>query len=213
MNERNELMNRNVITIVGIMAGACLVFTGSAWAQMQQRAGQPQQPETAQKRTELLEALEGMQQRATMLQQRINAIARQAEEQNPDLQKLHADLMDVYQKKLAEHGYPSEEEMQQLRDLQERLQIPGASDMEDAERQRLTQQFNAGVAKLQESQERAQSDRAVLAAQQAFEQARVIAMSEIDPEAQALEREFKAVQGKLEDLRTQLQQVLQAPRQ
>jgi chromosome segregation ATPase len=206
-------MSKNVTVIMGIMVASCVVATGQAWAQMQQQAAEPQQSEAEAERTQLLEEMNTVQERARVLQQRINTIAQQAEEANPDLQTMHADLMGVYQKKLAEYGYPSEAELQQLREMQQSLQAPGAGEMDEGERQQLTQQFNAGVAKLQQAQDEAQRDTEVQAAQQAFEQARSKAMSEIDSEAQALEREFAEVQGKLEHLRMQLQQMLQAPQQ
>ncbi len=206
-------MSKNLALMMGMIAGGCVVAMGPAWAQVQPQAAQPQQSEAAEQRTQLLEEMNAVQERASTLQQRINAIAEQAQVENPDLQKLHADLMGVYQKKLAEHGYPSEAELQQLREMQQRLQAPGAGEMDEVERQQLTQQFNAGVAVLQDAQEKAQMDTEVIAAQQTFEQARSKAMSEIDSESQALEREFAEVQGKLEQLRMQLQQMLQAPRQ
>ena len=206
-------MSKYLLWMMGIMAGSCVVAAGPASAQMQPQAAQPQQSEAASRRIQLLDEINTVQERASELQQQIDTIARQAQEQNPEMQQLHADLMALYEKKLAEYGYPSEAEIQKLRDMQQRLQTPEAGEMDEAERQQLTQQFNAEVAKLQQAQESALMDTAVQAAQQAFEQARSKAMSEVNPEAQALEREFQTVQNKLEQLRQQLQQVLQAPQQ
>lgn len=206
-------MSKYLLWMMGIMAGSCVVAAGPASAQMQPQAAQPQQSEAASRRIQLLDEINTVQERASELQQQIDTIARQAQEQNPEMQQLHADLMALYEKKLAEYGYPSEAEIQKLRDMQQRLQTPEAGEMDEAERQQLTQQFNAEVAKLQQSQESALMDAAVQAAQQAFEQARSKAMSEVNPEAQTLEREFQTVQNKLEQLRQQLQQVLQAPQQ
>jgi chromosome segregation ATPase len=205
------MMNKNV-AVMGIMVVSCVVATGPAWAQMQPQAAQPQQSGVDAKRTQLLDEINKKQERASALQQRINAVAQQAQEQNPDIQKLHADLMDIYQKKLAEYGYPSETAMQKLREMQQRLTTEQGS-MDEAERQQLTQQFNTEVAKLRQAEEKAQRDAKVQAAHQAFVQARSKGMSETDPDIQTLEREFETLQGKLEQLRMQLQQVLQAPHQ
>ncbi len=208
-------MNKNVAVIMGIMVVSCVVATGPAWAEMQSFGAQPQAEQSGvdTKRAQLMDEINKVQERASLLQQRINAVAQQAQEQNPEIQKQHADLVDIYQKKLVEYGYPNEAEMQKLQKMQQRLQAPRASEMDEAERQQLTQQFNAEVAKLQQAQEKAQRDAAVQAAQQAFEQTRLKAMNEIDPEVQNLEREFETVHSKLEQLRMQLQQVLQAPQQ
>ncbi len=206
-------MSKNVSIIMGIMVVSCVVATGPVWAQMQPSDAQPQADQSGAdaRRTQLLDEINKVQERASALQQRINAVAQQAQEQSPEIQKLNADLMDIYQKKLAEYGFPNEAEMNKLREMQQRLQDPGESGMDEAERQQVTQQFNAEVAKLQQAQEKAQRDAAVLEAQQAFEQARSKAMSEIDPQVQTWEREFETVHSKLEQLRMQLQQVLQAP--
>jgi chromosome segregation ATPase len=207
-------MNKN-ITAIGIMVVSCVVATGPTWAQMQPSGAQPQGKQSAAdvQRTKITEQMQEVQKRASALQQRINTVAQKAQQQNPELQKLHAELMDIYKKKLAECGYPSDAEMQKLREMQERLQNPGASEMDEAERQQLTQQFNAEVAKMQEAQEKAQRDAAVLTAQQAFEEVRSKAMREIDPKVQKWESEFETVNSKLEELRMQLQQVMQAPQQ
>jgi len=206
-------MNKNAAAFMGIMVVSGIVAAGPVRAQMQPQAAQPQQSGADAERTQLLDEINRVQERASALQQRINKVAQQAQEQNPEIQKLHAELMDIYQSKLAEYGYPSDAEMQELREMQQRLQAPGASEMDESERQRLTQQFNAEVANLQQAQDKAQGDAEVLAAQREFEETRSKDMSEIDPDVQALEGELETVQGKLEKLRMQLQQALQSPRQ
>jgi len=206
------MMNMNVV--MGIMLGSCVMATSPAWAQVQPSGEQPQGEPSAVdvQRTKIMEQMQDVQERAGQLQDRINTIAREAQEQNPEVQKQYAELMDTYQQKLVEHGYPSESEIQALEKMQQRLTTDAGS-MEEAERQQLTQQFNTEVAKLQQSLEKAQSDPDVLAAQKTFEQTRTQAMRDIDPEAAALERELEILQDRLEQLRQQLQQVLQATQQ
>jgi hypothetical protein len=205
------MMNRNTLLMMGVIAGGCMAATGSAWAQGQPQAAQTQPAEDADQRAQVLAEMNKVQERAGEIQRRLNDIAQQVQEQNPDLQKQYAELMDIYQNKLDEYGYPSEEEMQKLQVMQQRLQAPEAGNMDDAERQRLTQEFNTEATKLQEAQEKAQDDPEVVAAQEAFEEARLKAMSEIDPQAPDLLSKLEDIYEELDALRLKLQQVMQAP--
>lgn len=198
-------LSKNLLLMMGIMAGSSVIAASQAWAQMQ-----PQQSEAASKQSQIMERINTAQTRASTLQEQINAIAQKAQAENPVIQSLHEELMKTYETKLAEYGYPNEAEMQKLREMQQRLQTPGDNEMGEVERQQLTQTFNTEVAKLQVAQEKAQRDAEVIAAQQALEKANSEAMNEINPEAQALQRELEIVQEKIENLRLQLQEALQA---
>lgn len=192
--------------MMGMMAGICVAALGSAWAQVQ-----PPPPETTEKRAQLLDEMSQAQERAREIQAQLNASAQQAQELNPDLKQLHTELVEIYQSKLTEYGFPNEAEMQQLRVMQQRLQAAETEGMDEAERQQLTQLFNAEVAKQQAAQDKALNDPQVLVAQQAFNQANSQAMSEANPQAPALQQELEEIQAHIEKLHVELQQALQAP--
>jgi chromosome segregation ATPase len=192
--------------MMSMIAGVCVATLGPAWGQVQ-----PAPPEMTEERAQLMEEMSQAQERAREIQTQLGESARQVQEQNPELQRLHNELVAIYQSKLMEYGFPNEAEMQQLQAMQQRLQAAATGGMDEAERQQLTQRFNAEVAKQQAAQEKAQNDPQFVAAQQAFHQAQSQAMSEVNPQAAMLQQELAEVQGRIEQLQIELQQVLQAP--
>ncbi len=207
IKERNTLMRKKEILMTGIIAAGCALAMGPAWAQTQ--GGQQQQTEAGKKRQEIMEKMTSIQERAREVQQDLQKIDKKAREANPDIQKLEDKLMDTYRKKLDEYGYPSEKEMEKLQEMQKRLQ---GGDVDEAERQKLTQQFNEEVAKIQEARQKAQSDSQVIDAQKSLEKVRTKAMSKIDPKTEKLQSEMEDIQSKLEELRGELQKIMQGAR-
>jgi len=210
-------MKTTVKTVMAIMAAACFAGAGSVEAQMEQpqepRQVQPRQGDAEARRAEVMNELNTVQAQSRRVQEELASIARQAIEENPELSELHDHLMTVYQRKLTEYGYPSEEELQNLQAVQQRLQTAGAGDLDEEERHRLTQQFNAAVAKLQEAQQKAQSDPEVENALERFSEARIEAMQEVNPDTMELQREQEKLESRSNELQQALQSLLQQPPQ
>lgn len=208
-------MKKKEILMTGIIVTGCAVAMGPAWAQMQpgqqqqSQGGQGQQTEAMKKRQEIMEKMTKIQERAREVQQELQNIDKKAREANPDIQKLEDKLMDIYREKLDKYGYPSEKELEKLQEMQKRLQ---GGDVDEAERQKLTQQFNEEVAKIQEARQKAQSDSQVIDAQKSLENVRTKAMSKIDPKTEKLQSEMEDIQSKLEELRGELQKIMQGAR-
>ncbi len=203
-------------TMTALMSAVCFAGVHVAEAQMQPPA--PPQPapqaEAEAQQARVMQELTALHEQSGRIQEKLTAIAQEAVEANPEIMELHSSLMATYQSKLAEHGYPDEEEMQRLVAMQQQLQSPGAGDMDDEARTRLTQEFNAGVAKLQEAQEAAQNDPEVRKAQAEFEETRLEAMQEVNPRTEELQRQEEKLQAEMQELRLSLQPGMpQAPRQ
>ncbi|NCC52424.1 MAG: hypothetical protein EOM20_14565 [Spartobacteria bacterium] len=196
-----------------IMVAACFLGALAAKAQMQQQAyphqTQPHRTAAEAERTKLLNELNALQERTRVIQDKLMIIAQKAVEANPQLTALHNNLVTVYESKLTEYGYLDEAEQQKLQEVQQMLQTPEAGDIDDAERQRLTKQFHAEVAKMQEAQQKAQSDPEVQQAQAELDQARLMTMLECDPDTTALQEEHQELQSKINHLRQSLQSAVQ----
>jgi hypothetical protein len=202
-------MKTTVDTAIAVMA--VFIFAGASAAEAQTPQPRPQQAQPQQK---VLNELSAFQERSRKVQEELTAIAQKAVKANPQLMDMHKELMAVYERKLTEYGYPSEEEIQALREMQQKMQTAGEGGVDEAERQRLTDQFNASVAKLQKAQQKAQSDPKVQAAQKKFNQARLDAMQKVNPKTMELQKEQADLQSKIEKLRQSLQTaVQQAPQQ
>ncbi len=195
--------------MVGMITVGCVAAMTPAGAQMQPQAVQPPASEASTESTRIMDAMNSVQKDASEIQAKLNAAAQQAQEQTPEIQELHNKLMETYQDKLDEYGYPDQAGLQELRDIQQRLQTPADGEKDEAERVQLTQQFNTQVAKMQEAQEKAQSAPEVIAAQDDFLKVRSEAMTEVDPQVPALEQELEGLQSRIESLRQAMQQVQQ----
>jgi hypothetical protein len=197
-------------TMMTMMAAACFAGASAAEAQLQPpQQAQPQQTDIEAQRTQILQELNALREQGIQVQSELTAIAQKAAEANPSLMGLHGNLVTVYQSKLTEYGHPSEEELQELRVMQQKLQTPGAEGMDEAERRRLTDQFNAEVAKLQEAELKAQNDPAVKQAQAEFDQTRLETMQQLDPKTMDLQRKQEDLQAHINRLQQSLQSLLQ----
>lgn len=137
----------------------------------------------------------------------LERIETQASEQNPAILEKRTELIETFEEKLDEYGYPDETELERLQEMQQQLQAPAG--MDDAERMDIIQEFQEGVQKIQSARERAQQDPDVQRLQQDFEQERMQAMMAIDDNARELEEKQEAIIREFSQLRQQLQQIIQ----
>ena len=160
--------------------------------------GQPS-PEVSQ----TMEQLGRLQQQGQEIEHRLNAIAQRAVEKNPELSTMRDEVVELYQEKLHEYGYPSEERLRELQQMQIKLQTAG--DMDTQERQELTQQFNADVATMQQAEQQAQNDPEVQPALQELNAARERAMAKIDEDFPRLQQQHAQIVAQMQALQQELQ--------
>jgi|GEM_PF-2915470 chromosome segregation ATPase len=208
-------MTTTIKTMMTMIAVASFAGAGVTHAQMQesrqQGENQTRMTEVDTQREDIMNELNTLQEESQKAQEKLADIAQQAVEMNSNIMDLHTKLMDIYQDKLAEYGHPSDEELRRLQTIQQQLQSPEAGNMPEEDRQQLTQEFNAGVAQLQDAQQKAQRHPEVEQAQKAFEDERMKTMIEIDPETEELQSEVEDLQAEIEAIRQSLQSSLQQP--
>ncbi len=184
--------------LMAALVGTCLVSTryvrGQDQAQPQQQ-GQPQGNEVLAKLRELRE-------QSNKVQSQLTAIEQKAKEKNPELTKMQNQLGEIYRDKLNEHGYPDEKQLEKLRNMQTQLQT--ADDMEETERDRLTQEFRKGVMALQQARDQAQQDPEVIKAAEEFDQEKQKTMLEVDKNAATLLQRMEKLQKEIQKLEQQV---------
>ncbi len=180
------------------------VFVGGAGLVLAQEPPppppQPQQPPAVEGQAELQQ----LQQRAQQIEARLSEIAQQALQADPELQAMQDDLETLYRAKLEEFGYPDEAKLAELQAMQRQLQT--AEGMDPAERDALTQEFQAEVTQMQQAQMQAQQDTEIQGAIAEVQDARTEAMGEIDPEAPALQQQLEQIIGQLQQIQQQMMQ-------
>ena len=197
-------------------AGAVtLSLTGLA-AQAQQPTPQPapQPPPAPQPQPPQDDAaaqINALQRERTEVMERLQKIAQEATEANPELREQEETLYALYREKLEEHGYPGEDEIEELQQIQNRLQTE--ADMDENERATLSRQLQEAVVKLQAAQQAAQQDEEVQQSEQALRQARSEAMEEVDPEAGQLENKLTEIDEKMQKLQAEMAEGMQGMRQ
>ena len=130
-------------------------------------------------------------------------IAAEAERNNPELIEERTAFIKMFESKLEAQGYPDQEEQQKLQEMQMRLQNPQALDEE--ERQKLTMEFQQAITEMREAETQVREDPEFQAEQEKLIEARSEAMTEIDPNVPALEREREEVFAQLNALMRALQ--------
>lgn len=184
----------NKAMIGTLAAGFVVGFGMPAYSQQ----AQPAQPAQQEQKDNPAAKLQELRQRSQTIQQKLEEIARKANEKNPDIEKTQLRLQELYQGKLDEHGYPSDEELQGLREMQQRLQT--ADDLDAEERQQLTQEFNEKIGVMREAEQKARGDEEVQKALEKLEKMRSEAMNEVDESAEDLQQELQELQTEIQKL-------------
>ena len=128
---------------------------------------------------------------------------REAERNNPELIEERTAFIEMFESKLEAQGYPDQEEQQKLQEMQMRLQNPQALDEE--ERRKLTMEFQQAITEMREAETQVREDPEFQAEQEKLIEARSEAMTEINPNVPALEREREEVFAQLNALMRALQ--------
>jgi septal ring factor EnvC (AmiA/AmiB activator) len=213
---KNKRGIMNTKRIIGGFAVFCMIMaSGLTHAQLvQPQQGQAQDQPAAQganqEYTKILANLQELRTRSQQLQGQLSKIEQAAKQKKPELATMQNDLTVLHQKKLKEVGYPDEEQIQKLRNIQQQLQTPGGID--DQERQQLTQRFNAEIARMQKSQETVRRDPEIREESRKYEQARMKAMTEVDGETPELQRQLSRKQQEFEQWQQKMQQQSQSGR-
>ena len=200
-----------------LMTAVCALTTSFVWAQHDQAAPPPVQQgdaapaprvETENPQAQMIAQIRELEQRGQEIQTQLQQIAQQAMQANPELQEQQQALQELYNEKLEEHGYPSDERIVELQQMQNQLQ-QGAGELTDAERQELTQNFQAEVQAMQAAQMQAEQDAEVQQALQAQQAAQETAMAEVDSSTPELQQELEQIASQLEELQMRMQQLMQ----
>ena len=200
------MMKRTPITrntTAAFLTGAALVAgTIAVQAQAPQQAPQQGVPPGAQ--AQEIGQAQQLQARAQEIESELQLIAAEAERNNPELIEERTAFIEMFESKLEAQGYPDQEEQQKLQEMQMRLQNPQALDEE--ERQKLTMEFQQAIAEMREAETQVREDPEFQAEQEKLIKARSEAMTEINPEVPALEREREEVFAQLNALMRAQQQ-------
>ena len=192
--------------VVSCSGAVAVSLTGLA-AQAQQPAPQAQpapQVQPAPPQDDAAAQINALQRERSEILARLQQIAEEAIEANPELKEQEETLYSLYREKLDEHGYPDDDEIENLQNMQNRLQTE--QDMDAEERGRLSRQLQEAVVKLQEAQQAAQQDEEVQQAEQKLRQARSEAMEEVDPEAGEMEEKLTEIDEQMQELQQELAQ-------
>jgi hypothetical protein len=203
-----------------LITAACALSTSVVWAQYDS-AAQPAppvqepapaapapSPETTDLQAELVTQIRELEARGQDVQTQLQQIAQQAMQANPELQQQQQHLQELYNEKLREYGYPSDERIVELQQMQNQLQQGGEA-MTDAERQALTETFQAEVQSMQMAQMQAEQDAEVQQALRAQQSAEETAMTEVDANTPQLQQELERIAAELEELQARMQSLMQ----
>lgn len=192
--------------IAALLSAITITAGGLLYAEQHQL--EPQHappPPPPDQQNDLRMELQRIQQEAQQLQQTLDQIAMQATQQTPALMTKQDELQELYQEKLQEHGYPTEQQLAELQDMQHQLQQD--ADMDTQEREQLIRRFQQEVTEMQQAQAQAHQDREVQQAIQAYEADRLDAMREVNPQAPAMQQQLDEYMQTIE----QMQQALMQP--
>lgn len=192
--------------IAALLSAITITAGGLLYAEQHQL--EPQHappPPPPDQQNDLRMELQRIQQEAQQLQQTLDQIAMQATQQTPALMTKQDELQELYQEKLQEHGYPTEQQLAELQDMQHQLQQD--ADMDTQEREQLIRRFQQEVTEMQQAQAQARQDREVQQAIQAYEADRLDAMREVNPQAPAMQQQLDEYMQTIE----QMQQALMQP--
>ena len=192
-------------TTAAFFTGAALIAgTMSLYAQTPppQAPQQGAQPGGAQ--TQEMGNAQRLQARAQEIEAELEMIAAEAERNNPELVEDRTAFIEMFESKLEEQGYPDQEEQQKLQQMQMQLQNPEALDEE--QRQQLTMEFQQAISEMREAETQVREDPEFQKEQEKLINARTEAMTEVNPEVPALEREREEVFAQLNALMQAQQQ-------
>ena len=125
------------------------------------------------------------------MQQRLSQIQRQAFENNPQLQDQAESLENLFIRTMEEAGYDPENGLDRLDAIQAEMQDESLS---DDQRQAMLEEAQEIQMQLQEGQQVAMQDQAVIDAQTEFEEDLMDAMRAEDPETDELINRFEQMQ-------------------
>lgn len=125
------------------------------------------------------------------VQQRLSQIQQRAFENNPELQTQAQELEDLFMRTMENAGYDPEGGLNRLQDIQARMQDEGVTDQE---RQNMLEEAQQIQMELQEGQQVAMQEEAVIDAQARFEEDLMDAMRAEDPETDDLLARFEQMQ-------------------
>lgn len=125
------------------------------------------------------------------MQQRLSQIQRQAFENNPQLQEQAEELENLFIRTMEDAGYDPENGLDRLDAIQARMQDESVT---DDERQAMLEEAQEIQMELQEGQQVAMQDQAVIDAQTEFEEDLMDAMRAEDPETDELISRFEQMQ-------------------
>ena len=131
------------------------------------------------------------QQEFQQLQQRLMTIQQQAFENNPQLQDQAESLENLFIRTMEEAGYDPENGLDRLDAIQAEMQDESLS---DDQRQAMLEEAQEIQMQLQEGQQVAMQDQAVIDAQTEFEEDLMDAMRAEDPETDELINRFEQMQ-------------------
>lgn len=174
------------LPFLAALTAALLASGGSVHAQ-QQGGGQSGQ----QRGGPQMQAQMEMQQ----LQQRLVEIQEQAFENNPQLQEQAEDLETLFIDTMVDAGYDPEGGLDRLREIQGEMQSEETS---DEQRQSLMQEAQGIQMELQEGQQVAMQEQAIIDAQSDFEEDLMDAMRAEDPETDDLIARFEQMQQEMQ---------------
>jgi chromosome segregation ATPase len=203
---------------INILIAVGLLSSTSALAQIQAQQA-PQQPQAVggaqggaeDEQAELSRKMNEVEVELQKTSEKIEEIEREAQENNPSIEQKRIALMELYREKLDEYGYPDDSELEQLRAIQIELQSP--ENLDSNEREKLQQDFQQGVEKLQTARDKTQNDSEIQEMQVDFAQERLDTMKDIDPEVEEMQKRLEQLQLELMQLRQDMQMIIQQQHQ
>ncbi len=191
-------MTTAVLTSAALVVGAITVHSQQAPQQVPQQGGAAAAPSQ-----EMIEAQQ-LQIRVQEIETQLQAIAAEAERANPELVEERTAFVELFESKLEARGYPDQEGQQRLQELQLRLQTP--QQLEDEERQRITAEYEQAVTQMRQAETAVREDPEFQRKQSELLESRIEAMTEINPEVPAMEREREEAISRLNALMHSMQQ-------
>ncbi len=184
------MMSKFCSRTLGVMIAAFVLALGTVGVtQAQQQGGAPGQGNP-------------QMQQLQQLQQRLMAIQQQAIENNPQLQDEAEELEDLVIRTMEDAGFDPETGLARLEELQGEFQN---ADLSDERRQAILQEAQEIQMELQEGQQLAMQDEAVVRAQERFQDNMLDAMRAEDPETDELLAVFEQMQSQMQQQAPQQQ--------
>lgn len=189
-----------------LVSGLVLIVVGGAAMAQQQAPAPPGHEPPPSLTPEQVQELETLRQKRAELMQakeRLDKIQYEAMEADPKLRAQEEAFTELVKEEMKDMGRKPDEEVAELRELQEKLQ---SEELPDAERQTLWGEFQEKAGSFQAAQRRALQSPKVQQAQTELREAVLAAMKARDPETEKLLAQMESVR---EDLRALHQKAIQ----